>query len=132
MAKIEQLDHGVIVIQADWPGNFVCALVLGLVGLDDLQKVRVKRVGQAKVLLAAVELLCKLEEVHRDLVVEMEKLAVLADHIEDDLADFDEEQDLWQDAVLLLELLKITVGQKNQLLWGCVALLDYDLVHVRV
>lgn len=69
VAKIKQLDHGIIVIQAHWPGNFVCALVLGLVGLDNLQKVRMKRVRETKVLLAAVKLLCKLEEMHSYLVV---------------------------------------------------------------
>lgn len=92
----------------------------------------VQHVGQTEVLLAAVEFLCKLEKAHRHLVVKVQKLAVLADHVEDDFADLDKEQDLGQDPVLLLELLQIAIGQKNQLFWGRVALLDHDLVRVRV
>jgi hypothetical protein len=116
VSQLEQLDDGLIVRQSHWVRDLVVVRIDRLVGLLDLKEMCMQHVRQTHVLLATIELLSELEEADGHLVVEVQKPAILPDHIKDDLADLDEEHDLWQYAVLLLKLVQITVRQQDQLL----------------
>jgi len=91
-----------------------------------------KEVRETDVLFPAIELLGELEQGDCDLIVEVQEFAVLSNHVENTAADFDEELDLRQNAVLLLQLVQIAVGEQNELLGSCLALLDDKLVGVGV
>ena len=93
---------------------------------------RVQHIRQAHVLFTAIEFLSELEEMNRDLVVEVQEFAVLTDHIQYDLADFDKERDFRQNTVLLFKLIEVAICQQDKLFRWRIAFLDHDLVSVWV
>ena len=84
-------------------------------GLHDLQEMRVQHIRQAHVLFTAIEFLSELEEMNRDLVVEVQEFTVLTDHIQYDLADFDKKRDFRQNTVLLFKLIEVAICQQDKL-----------------
>ena len=75
----------------------------------------VQHIRQAHVLFTAIKFLRELEEMNGDLVVEVQELAVLTDHIQYDFAHFDKERDFRQNTVLLFKLIEVAVCQQDKL-----------------
>ena len=81
-------------------------------------------VGQFSVFTLASELEAESEQVACHLVVEMEQLGVLTQGLHNDLGHAGVEVNPGDQTVLVNDTLKITVGEKEQLLWSGVDLLS--------
>ena len=84
----------------------------------------VKSLSELSVFTLALESSGEDEKSRGDLVVEMEKLGVLSEGLHDDLGDAGEEVDSWDKTVLIDDLVEVTIGEKEELLRGCVNFLS--------
>ena len=60
----------------------------------------------------------------RYIIVKMQQFAILPKCVKDNLRYLSEEVDLRDDLELLIDLVEIAIGQKDELLWSGIAFLD--------
>ena len=94
-------------------------------GLDKLLEVVVKGVSELAVLTLAPELVAEGEQVCGNLVVEVEKLGVLAESVHDHLGHACVEVDPRDQPVLVDDVFKVAVSEQDELVRRCVNLLGH-------
>lgn len=99
-----------------------------LLGFDELLEVVVEGVGQLSVLALRLEFEAEGEQVVGDCVVEVEQFGVLTQRVHDDLGHTRVEVDLWDQSLLVDDLIEVTVGHKDELLRGGIDFLSNILL----
>ena len=125
LAELKKVLLALGVVELDRVGDLGVEELVGvLLGLDELLEMVVESLSELSVFTLALEPGGEDEKSRGDLVVEMEKLGVLSEGLHDDLGDAGEEVDSWDKTVLIDDLVEVTVGEKEELLRGCVNLLS--------
>ena len=113
LAQLEKILLALRIVEFDGIGDLAIGEGLRvLLSLDELLEVTVEGLGEATVLTLAVELVAELEELSSHEIVQVQKLGILAERVEDDLRDRGVEVDARDEAVLINDFLKLTVGKE--------------------
>lgn len=114
------------VVKFDRVGDLcVEELIRVLLGLHQLLEVVVEGVSQLSVLALAAKLVAEREEILGDAIVEVEQLGVLAQSVHDHFGYARVEVDPWNQSILVDNILKLTIGEEDELLRGSVNLLGH-------
>ena len=123
LSQLEDSGDLLLVIEVDWMWDLT-VLLGGLVHLDDLVEVRVECLRDTPKLSLALVLFAEGEDLTSGLVVELKELGVGSQGVQDVLADVKEEEGLWLQVLLLLQVVEIGVSQNEELIWGGILLID--------
>lgn len=115
MFKLKELNDSVFVFEAHWVRDFGCLLEIRVsMHFHDMGEVSLKNISEFLILPAALELLAKLKQADSDLVIKVQKLAVLTKSVHNDLADLSVADDLRKNTVLLCKIIKVAISDEEE------------------
>ena len=112
LAQLEEELLALGIVELHWVGDLGVRVLLGvLLGLDKLLEVVVEGVSELAVLSLAPELVAEGEQVCGHLVVEVEKLGVLAESVHDHLGHTCVEVDPGDQPILVDDVFKVAISK---------------------